>query len=370
MPTCRVLVIGGYGFFGRRLVQRLARMPGLHVLVAGRSPHAARSLVQDLLPGSEATLEAVALDALDGTLAARLQLLLPDVLVNASGPFQQHDYRIPRAAIAAACHHIDLADGREYVAGITALHAEARAAGVFVTSGASSVPALSSAAADHLVRGMQAVHGLDIGISPGNRTDRGLSTVQAILSYCGKPLPAGRDRGATGWYGSRRQRYPAPVGSRLLSPCDVPDLALLPQRYAGAPSVQFGAGLELEFLHRGMNLMAWCARKGLVRDWARHARALKRAADLFRHWGSDAGAMHVTATGVAGDGQPLARTWQLVASRGDGPFVPTLAAAALVRRLCSGQPLPTGAMPCIGLLSLADFEREADGLHITTGTSP
>lgn len=368
MSTCRVLVIGGYGFFGRRLVQRLARMPGLHVLVAGRSSQAAAALVQELLPGTRATLEAVALDALDTALGARLQQLLPDVLVNASGPFQRHDYRIPRAAIAAGCHSIDLADGRDYVAGIAELDEDALAAGVLVTSGASSVPALSSAAADHLVRGMRTVQAIDIGISPGNRTERGLSTVQAILSYCGQPLPAASGHCASGWSSSRRHRYPAPVGSRLLSPCDVPDLALLPQRYAGAPAVQFGAGLELEFLHRGMNLMAWCARKGLVRDWAKHARALKRAADLFRHWGSDAGAMHVTATGLAVDGQPVIRTWQLVARHGDGPFVPTLAAAALVRKMRTGAPLPAGAMPCVGLLTLEDILREADGLEITTET--
>jgi phosphoglycerate dehydrogenase-like enzyme len=36
MNGYRVLLIGGYGFFGR-LVQRRARHPGLHVLVAGRS---------------------------------------------------------------------------------------------------------------------------------------------------------------------------------------------------------------------------------------------------------------------------------------------------------------------------------------------
>ena len=68
-----------------------------------------------------------------------------------------------------------------------------------------------------------------IGISPGNRTDRGRSTVQAILGYCGKPLPGG----AIGWRGTRSWRYPAPVGRRLLSACDVPDLVLLGPRFAG-----------------------------------------------------------------------------------------------------------------------------------------
>ena len=40
-----------------------------------------------------------------------------------------------------------------------------------------------------------------------------------------------------GWLRSYGHDYPAPVGRRLLSACDVPDLALLPLRYEGSPSV-------------------------------------------------------------------------------------------------------------------------------------
>lgn len=188
--------------------------------------------------------------------------------------------------------------------------------------------------------------------------------MKAILSYCGKAIPAHGPIRMIGWSGSRRHRYPAPVGSRWLSPCDVPDLALLPRRYAGAPKVQFGAGLELSFLHRGMNAMAWAARHGLVRDWSARARWLKKAADIFKGWGSDAGAMHVSVSGLRDDDVEASRTWSLVATHGDGPCVPTLAAAALVRKLATGEGLPAGAMPCVGSLSLEDFEEEARGLNI------
>jgi hypothetical protein len=234
MPT---LHLHGYGFFGSRPVELLSRQPNLHILVAGRSHAQAAALVHRLCPGAASPLEA---------------------------------------------HVIDIADGRAFVAGIGALHDAATNAGVLVTSGASSVPALSGAAADALATGMHRVDAIDIGISPGNRTERGLSTVRAILGYCGRPLPGG----ATGWRTSRSHIYPAPVGRRLLSSCDVPDLALLGPRFPGTPRVCFGAGLELTFLHRGMNLMAWLAQRGLVRDWAAHAPLLKRAADWFRHCGS------------------------------------------------------------------------------------
>ena len=366
---CTVLVIGGYGFFGRRLVERLAGQTGLHILVAGRSPGAAEALVRQTRLTARSELSAVALDAMATTLRVQLAHLRPDVVVHTSGPFQSQDYRVAEACIAAGVHYIDLADGREFVSGIGALDAAARRAGVLVTSGASSVPALSAAVADALCSGLARVDGIDIGISPGNRTERGQATVKAILSYCGQPLPAGSGAPRFGWSGASRHRYPAPVGSRLLSPCDVPDLTLLPPRYPGTPTLHFGAGLELALLHRGMNLMAWLARVGLVHDWSAHAGWLTRAADLFRRWGTDAGAMHVDVSGSTPQGQPARRHWHLLATHGDGPYVPTLAASALVRKLAAHSLPATGALPCVGLLTLQDFEREAQGLHITMAES-
>ena len=370
MQITRILVVGGYGFFGRRLVELLSRQAALHITIAGRSGVAAEALARELRPAASSGLDFAAVDAMHPALASQLKQLNAAVVVNASGPFQGQDYRVAEACIAAGANYIDLADGRKFVMGIGALDAAALRAGVLVASGASSVPALSSAAVDHLVRGLQTVKMIDVGISPGNRTERGFSTIQGILSYCGKELPFSTGKSAVGWLGSYRHAYPDPVGSRLHSPCDVPDLELFPSRYAGPPEVRFGAGLELEFLHRGMNLMAWMAHHGLVKNWATHAQWLKRAADLFQTQGTDAGAMHVTVTGVTEAGQSVSREWQLVATHGDGPYVPTLAAAALTRKISAGNSRLAGAMPCVGLLTLEDFSREMQGLKITTSETP
>lgn len=367
MQTYRVLVIGGYGFFGSRLVERLAHRSGLHVIIAGRSLSQGRALADSLRPKALAEVSGVKLDVFAPDFASQLADLAPSVVVHTCGPFQGQQYRVAQACLLAGAHYIDLADGREFVCGISSLNSAASAAGLAVISGASSVPALSSAAADHLARGLSHVRSVDIGISPGNRTERGLSTVQSILSYCGKQLPEAGGPRSFGWAGSRRHQYPAPVGSRLLSPCDVPDLALLPGRYPGRPSVTFGAGLELEFLHRGMNVMASMTRMGLVTDWSRHAELLKTAADWFKTFGTSAGAMHVTVQGDLAQGGDRTRTWHLLATEGDGPYVPTLAATALIRKLQEGNTSFLGARPCVGVLGLEDFLREVDGLNITMG---
>jgi len=364
LREAHVVVIGGYGFFGRRLVERLCIHASLTVTIAGRSLAQAQALVDTLQPTAHAALRAAAIDIHAPDFGHHLQALSPDLLIHTGGPFQGQDYHVARTCIAARVHYIDLADGRAFVQDITTLNDAAARAGVLVVSGASSVPALSGAAVDHLTRDMASVRSIDIGISPGNRTERGLSTIQAILTYCGKPLPSAGEP-VFGWSGTWRHTYPAPVGERLMSPCDVPDLALFPQRYAGTPHVRFGAGLELRFLHRGMNAMAALTRAGLIKDWARHTRWLKAASDWFLHWGSDVGGMHLRVEGVDADGTLHSRLWHLLAIRGDGPYVPTLAAAALVRRFLEGTLPQRGAMPCVGLLTLDDFVRETAGLAIT-----
>ena len=364
---CRVLVIGGYGFFGRRLVERLSQQPRLHVIVAGRSEAQGAALVANLRPTAAATLDSVALDALSDEFPGWLDRLGVRAVVHTSGPFQGQDYRVALACTAAGVHYVDLADGRAFVAGIGAVDVAATAAGVCVLGGASSVPAMSGAAVDEMTRGWRRVDAIDIGISPSNRTERGLSTIQAGLSYCGRPIAHDDGVVRTGWLRVRLHRYPTPVGWRPLSPCDVPDLALLPARYPGRPSVRFGAGLELFALHFGMNAMALVARLGIVRDWVAHSTWLKRWSDRFGTLGSDAGAMHVSVRGLDAQGAPARRTWTLLATGGDGPWVPTLAAAAIVRKIAAGEPPAIGARPCVGELTLDDFARETAGRDISWG---
>jgi hypothetical protein len=148
----------------------------------------------------------------------------------------------------------------------------------------------------------------------------------------------------------------------------VPDLQLLPARYPGVRTVTFRGGLELRWLHFGSWLMAAMRRVGLVRNWSRYSVQLKAISDLFLRFGTDAGAMHVELEGTGKDGAVLRRCWTLVATKGEGPYVPTLASAALVGKLARGTIAFRGACPCIGLLTVQDFIDASDGLAIAMGT--
>jgi saccharopine dehydrogenase-like NADP-dependent oxidoreductase len=365
-----VLLVGGYGFFGERLTTLLGEDVGLRVIVAGRNVAKARALVGRLkAAGAKAAMEAAQFDSASASLALDIERLGARIVVNLSGPFQSADYRVAQACITARAHYIDLADAREYVLGIRRFDANARAAGVLVTSGASSVPALSSAVIDHLAGDFWRLTDIDVGISPGNQTDRGLATVAAILSYCGESIDVWRDgrwQKEAGWVNQIRHLYPEPVGRRWLTLCEVPDLTLQVERYPDVRNVTFRAGLELSVLHLGLAVMSRLRRARLLPNLAGMAPLARSLSEKVIKLGSDAGAMHVDVTGTAPDGKVLERRWTLLAEKGDGPYVPTIAAVALIRRLSEGT-LPLGqATPCVGLLRLSDFEREFARLAITT----
>src|SRR5882757_11237739 len=107
-----VLIVGGYGNFGGRIVELLENEPQLTLTVAGRSLEKARRFC-DARSKARAQLIAAAFDR-DGDLAAQLTSLRPDILVDASGPFQAYGnqrYRVIEACIAQRVNYLDLADG-------------------------------------------------------------------------------------------------------------------------------------------------------------------------------------------------------------------------------------------------------------------
>jgi hypothetical protein len=79
---------------------------------------------------------------------------------------------------------------------------------------------------------------------------------------------------------------------------------------------------------------------------------------------SDKGGMFVTLDGIGIDSQPRTTTWNLIAGRNHGPSIPCGAAIALATKLAAGATLPVGAMPCMGLLTVAEYLESLQGLEI------
>lgn len=346
-----VVVLGGYGNFGKRIVRGLVRH-GVPVIIAGRDLTKAQAFARTL---PDFRGDVARLDIHDPAFGQALAALSPSVVVNTCGPFQTEGYDIARACIAQRAHYIDLADGRDFVTGITALDDTAKTKNICVVSGASTVPGLSSAVIGHFRGEFRELDSVAMGISPGQKAERGLATTEAIMTYVGKPLRpfAGVTDPVHGWQDIFRQEFPV-IGKRWMANCDVPDLDLIPQHY-GARSIRFSAGLELSVLHLGLWLMSWGVRLGLPLNLPRRARFLLKASNLFNVFGTSDGGMFVTLRGKDEAGKTLERRWFVIARNGDGPQIPCAPAILLAKRLWEGFPCKPGAYPCVGLISLEDY---------------
>jgi len=340
----RVLVLGGYGNFGARIVRALTGDASIELIVGGR----------------DAT-RGVALDHRAADFAERLRALGVELLIHCAGPFQQQDYHVAAAAAAAGAHCIDLADGRRFVCDFAdAMDDAFRRAGRSAISGASTVPALSSAVVEHLARGWQRIDAIDLCIAPAQTAPRGQATLEAVLGYCGEPIAVwneGRWTTQRGWARPARVEF-ARLAPRLGALCDIPDLELFPARYAVTQRVMFRAAQELALGQRVFAGLAALRGAGLIGNPARWAGALDRSARWLDAFGSSLGGMVVRVQGTDADGRARRRAWHIAADHDHGPEIPCMAAILLARRLARGEALPIGAMPCVGLVALKEFAPE------------
>ncbi len=356
---CRVLVLGGYGHFGARIVRALSAETGIELSVAGRGARRqGPPTFADLASDRQARLRYVDLDTAAPDFADQLAAQRPDLVIHTAGPFQGQGLAVARACLRAGAHYVDLADGRDFVREFpTQLDEAARQAGRAAITGASTLPAISSAVVDALRGHFDVLHDIDIVIAPAQRTPLGLATVRAVLSYCGLPFRCwieGQWRQVVGWRRAARVTFPH-MAPRLASPCDVPDHDLLVARYPGVRSVRFRAALELPFLQRALAMIATMRAWGWPVPMMALAPVFARVARAFDGMGTDLGGMYVALRGER-EGRPRQLRWDLTAPALHGPEIPCLAAVLLARRLAGGGELPVGAMACMGILTLGDFE--------------
>ncbi|HTJ97608.1 MAG TPA: saccharopine dehydrogenase NADP-binding domain-containing protein [Rhodocyclaceae bacterium] len=358
-----ILVLGGYGFFGGRICTALAQDKNIHMLIGGRDLHKACAMAASLGLSAES---AVAIDAQSSSLAEQLASLAVNTVIHTAGPFQGQNYAVAEAAIKASANYMDLADGRDFVAGIANLDAMAKAKGVLVSSGASSLPSLSSAVVDRYLPRFMHLDSIRHGISSGARAP-GLATMLGVFSYCGNPfqrLENGRAATTHGWLDLQAHVFPAPIGKRWLGSCDVPDLDLFVQRYAGVRSVTFHAGFASRLGHLGVWAGAQMVRLGVLHSLKSWVAPLKKISEWTELLVSDKGGMFVDMQGLDHDGNPLHLVWHLLAADHHGPYIPCGASIALARKLANGAALPSGAKPCMGLLSVEDYLAALEGLSV------
>ncbi|WP_108815232.1 SDR family oxidoreductase [Loktanella sp. Alg231-35] len=353
----KVVILGGYGVFGAKLARLLVR-DGHAVVIGGRSADKARAFAAEL--GAQMLVVDRAGDL------APLWACAPDVVVDAAGPFHAYGaapYRLAKEAIARSVHYLDLCDDPEFCIGVSALDAAAKTAGVFVLPGLSSVPAISSAAVAALVADALEVDTISTAILPGNRAPRGRSVVASILNQTGIPTPMPADGVATtarGW--SQPAMFDLGQGIKRRGwMIGVPDHQLFARAFA-ARTVLFRAGLELPVMNWSLAALSWLRGKRRFAVPAWFISLLLVAAGWLKPFGTDEGGMSVAVTGRYAQGWQR-KTWRLIAKAGEGPFVPAVAARALLRDPAAVAP---GARPAVSVVSLEAVEGAMSDLAVST----
>ena len=365
-----MLILGGYGAFGGRLAVLLSDITQLKIVICGRNLARATAFCKSY--HGLAQIRPRQLDRRDITegLAAEC----PDLVVDASGPFQDYGddrYRVIKACIVAKTNYLDFADAADFVFGVTQFDSHAKAVGIYVLSGVSSFPVLTAAVLREMAKSMDIVSVVG-GIAPSPYAGIGLNVMRAVLGYAGKPVKLLRDGAqieAPGLTESMRFTIAVP-GKRPLrnihfSLVDVPDLQVIPPEHQSMKDLWMGAGPVPESLHRILNLLAKARAKFSLPSLMPLSALFHKLLNLMK-WGEHRGGMFVRARGVK-DGQDVEMSWHLLAEGDDGPLIPSMAIEAIIRKsLALQQPYP-GARPATRALDLADYEVLFEGRTIFDG---
>ena len=370
--TGKVLIVGGYGTFGTRLARLLLDVPGVNVVIGGRSLHKAARCAQSLRNSS---VSAVHFDR-DADVAEQLKTIRPDIVIDASGPFQAYGespYRVAIAALSNDADYIDLADSSDFVANIESLDRQATAAGRYAIAGASTCPALTMAVARNLIRDLQSVERIRAGIALSPRAQVGKSVVRAIATYAGKAatlIRNGRQQNVHTFTETCRFAI-APPGKRPLPPLtfsliDVPDLVVLGTLPVPVRETWFGVSTRPAMFHALLRLLSHAVKAGLLPGLKLLAPLMHKATNSLG-WGEHRSGMFVEVRGTTANGVQCRRSWHLLAPGDDGPSVPTIAAAAIVARHVAGAKPAAGARSAASEIEFADFAPFFDKLGIRYG---
>ena len=330
-----IVVIGGYGVFGSRIVADLVEHTGHRVGVAGRNQTRARALCEQL--GSQAYAVNI---SLSDEATIRKALVDASVVILAAGPFQNLPNTVLDAAIELGVHYIDLTDSRAFLARVHAQKDRIEAANIVVLSGLSSFSGISGPFGK---LGQQMLGGCDtvqICLSPGNKNPKGIGTIQSILSSVGTPLDVwkdGRYVELQGWSEPESIEFPAPVGRRVVYWADGPDYDVLPAQL-NCQRVTFKAGLEIPLLNHGVSVLGWL-RKHTRLSFESYAGWLIRLSNLLGWTGTPYGGIQVKVTY-----QQKSWTASVIAEE-NGPRVAALPSAIAAAQLMDNTLTGRGLIP-------------------------
>lgn len=365
----KILILGGTGHFGTRIIKGLMDIADIELLVGGRNKADIEKHISELINEKTpaCSIKAFQINMNDDFFVSKLKELSPYILLHTAGPFQGQSYKVAEACIETNTHYIDLADGRDFVVRFDRLNEKAKAKNLLLVSGASTLPGLSSAVVKHFSdKYFNTLQEIFISIAPAHQTPRGIGTIEAVLSYCGKPfeiLFKGKTKTVFGWQNLSFRHY-RQFGCRFGGVCDVPDLVILPQKYNGLKTAVFNADLASPFEQMVLWFMALLTRIHCVSNWSQFSSIFYKMSQALLKFGGQTGGMKIKLNGLNKENKFVEVEWDLVAFDNHGPNIPCIPLIILTKDLLNEKVTKFGAMPCVEMFDLNRFDEEVNDLEI------
>ncbi|MDQ6800486.1 MAG: saccharopine dehydrogenase NADP-binding domain-containing protein [Acidobacteriota bacterium] len=210
----RVVVLGGAGFFGNLIVERLAKA-GLQPIVASRSH-------------GELRIDANNADDLRKNLKPR------DLVVDCAGPFQKRNSALIETARTMGVDIVDISDSVEYTSMVYKYEAPIGAAGIRVLTACSSLSTISAA----VLKSVSVVEPrrLSAYLVPAIRHTATTSTIESVVQSLQGSF--------------KRIHFPKPIGTRIGVTVKSVDGVTLPPIFPTLKTTE----LTVDLRFPGMNL--------------------------------------------------------------------------------------------------------------------
>jgi saccharopine dehydrogenase-like NADP-dependent oxidoreductase len=195
-----ILVVGGYGQVGRRIVELLERSRPGRVVAAGRHPDVARGRATRIDVDDASSVDA----ALDG-----VSVVIACV--------RDRESQVLRGAVRRGIAYTSIAPPQLPWAELEPLRAEARRTGARVVLGTGLEPGISSVLARVAADKLGSVDTIETALLLGVGDAYGADSMSFILDEIRRPytvVEAGRAREALAFESSAVVEFPAPVGRR------------------------------------------------------------------------------------------------------------------------------------------------------------
>ncbi len=328
------MVFGGYGTFGRRVVEELAHH-GQRIVIAGRNKAKADALAIGLGPQHQS----ISTDASDHQ-ACLSALKGQHVAINCAGPFSQFDAALLEACLESRCHYVDISDDRAYCTRVRRYGERFAERGLTAAYGCSSLPSISGALA--LVANEQSaapIERMRCTLFIGNDNPKGRAAVASAAQSIGRAIEA--PQGPLGGFCDPEiVPLPEPFGRRTALNFESPDYDLLPELLA-AQSIVVKVSFDLQIANWLFGFLA--RRAPSFGRWL--VPKINALGGLLRPFGTSGGA--VMCELFSSDGRVIRAA---IIARRDGQRMAALPCAYVADLLCRNDHCPRGAATAYELL--------------------